>query len=176
MQVSEIQLKAIMGVNSKYIPKFLPFINQYASYGRVTTVDRMAAFLGQILHESACLMYTTELASGRAYEGRKDLGNIHPGDGEKYKGRGIIQITGRVNYELLAQEWNMPELVDEPQLLAEPELAVKSAYWFWDKHKLNELADGRNFATITRRVNGGTNGAASRKAFYDKALTVLHAA
>ena len=175
--VNAEQLKAIAGkMSDKLIETYLPLINEYSSYGGVATPVRMSAFLAQILHESVCFAYTAEIASGEAYEGRKDLGNVHPGDGKKYKGRGLIQITGRANYELLAKEWNMPELVDNPDLLRVPIAAVKSAYWFWNKHKLNELADKHDFISITKKINGGTNGLAKRQAFYLKALTALHAA
>jgi putative chitinase len=134
----------------------------------------MAAFLGQVLHESGCFRYVHELASGEAYEGRADLGNTQKGDGPRFKGRGLIQVTGRSNYEKVSKAlYGGQQLLETPDLLATPENAVRSAYWFWDTHNLNELADAGDYEKITRRINAGMNGWAERKMFYDRALKVF---
>lgn len=136
--------------------KYLPGI-QKAQQSLLTTQIRLSYFLGQILHESGEFRYVEELASGKAYEGRIDLGNTHPGDGVRYKGRGLIQITGRYAYDMCGKALGL-DLIDHPELLEQPEAAVSSAVWFWHVHDLNTLADHHNYAAITRRINGGMNG------------------
>ncbi len=133
---------------------------------------REAAFIAQIAHESGSLHFVKELASGGAYEGRKDLGNTEPGDGIFFKGRGLIQITGRHNYSLCGLALEL-DLLEHPELLELPENACLSAAWFWNARKLNELADKPDFLSITRRINGGTNGYQSRLDFYERAKKVL---
>lgn len=144
-----------------------------AEFG-INTPLRAAAFIAQVAHESAEFRYLRELASGAAYEGRHDLGNTQPGDGERFKGRGLIQITGRANYEACGQALGLA-LIDHPELLETSENACRSAGWFWAMHKLNALADIPDFQDITRRINGGLNGEASREAYYAKAKAVLEA-
>jgi len=129
-------------------------------------------FLAQVGHESAELRYTEEIASGAAYEGRKDLGNIQSGDGVRYKGRGLIQITGRSNYALCGLALDLP-LLDQPQLLSEYSPATLSAGWFWDNNNLNSYCDKDDFIGLTKRINGGTNGLASRQAYLEKATKVV---
>ena len=141
----------------------------------INTSARQAAFIAQVGHESGQFRYLEELASGQGYEGRKDLGNIQPGDGRLYKGRGLIQITGRSNYAACSTALFGDEsvLINDPERLCEPELAARSAAWFWKSHGLNELADAGNFERITRRINGGLNGQPERLAFYQRAQEVL---
>lgn len=129
-------------------------------------------FLAQIGHESGELRYVRELASGSNYEGRKDLGNTQPGDGVRYKGRGLIQITGRRNYALCGLGLDLP-LLENPELLEVPENAAMSAGWFWHNNNLNALADLNLFDKITRRINGGNNGEADRKRIYGLAFNVI---
>jgi len=133
---------------------------------------RAAAFLAQIAHESGQLKYTQEIASGKAYEGRKDLGNTQPGDGVKFKGRGLIQITGRANYAAISKDLGV-NFIDKPELLEGPLYAAESAGWFWKLKGLNALADIPNFEVITRRINGGLNGYAERLEYYKKAKEVV---
>lgn len=142
----------------------------------INTPLRQAAFVAQIGHESAQLRYVEEIASGEAYEGRKDLGNTQPGDGVRFKGRGLLQITGRANYAKCSSAlFGDDRLLQFPELLTDPANACRSAGWFWKSSGLNELADGgmNEFGFITRRVNGGTNGIADRLALYRKAQEVL---
>lgn len=138
----------------------------------INTPARQASFLSQVGHESGQLRYVRELASGAAYEGRKDLGNNQPGDGERYRGRGLIQITGRDNYIAAMMALNI-DVVEHPELLETPILACRSAAWFWKSHGLNELADAGDQVKVTRRINGGTNGLADRLALYEVAKRVL---
>lgn len=138
---------------------------------------REAAFLAQILHESGGLHYVRELASGDAYDtGRlaERLGNTPEadGDGQRYRGRGLIQITGWRNYLLCGMALDL-DLLAQPELLERPVLACRSAGWFWHDNGLNELADKEDFMLIVKRINGGTNGWAERRQLYANALTVL---
>lgn len=130
----------------------------------ITTQARARDFLAQVLHESGGLHYFEEIASGAAYEGRADLGNTHPGDGRRYKGRGPIQLTGRANYKAYGTKLHLP-LEAEPTLAAKHDVGWRIAALYWDDHGLNQLADHGNFITITKRINGGTNGLASRLAY-----------
>lgn len=141
-------------------------------YG-INTPMRAAAFLAQIGHESGSFRYTEEIASGSAYEGRKSLGNTQPGDGIRFKGRGLIQITGRANYTQISKAMDA-DFVNNPQLLSTPDRATSSACWWWRDRGLNELADRQiNFRQITKIINGGYNGLADREAIYKRALEVL---
>ena len=138
----------------------------------INTPARQASFLSQVGHESGQLRYVRELASGAAYEGRKDLGNTQPGDGERYRGRGLIQITGRANYTAAMMALDV-DIVEHPELLETPILACRSAAWFWKSHGLNELADAGDQVKVTKRINGGTNGLAERLALFEVAKRVL---
>jgi predicted chitinase len=152
----------------------LPYLNEaMADYG-ITTAARAAAFLAQIAHESVELRYWEEIASGEAYEGRRDLGNTKPGDGKRYKGRGPIQITGRANYRKYGGLLGL-DLENNPSLAATTPVGFRIAGEYWDSHGLNELADRQDFVTITKRINGGTNGLASRQKYYEVAKRVLGA-
>jgi predicted chitinase len=127
----------------------------------VTNYAREACFMGQVLHECGGFRWPEELASGAAYEGRRDLGNTQPGDGRRFKGRGWIQITGRANYRKYGRLLGV-DLEADPERAATPALAARIACAYWKTHGLNELADAGSYRTITRRINGGLNGYADR--------------
>lgn len=152
--------------------KYLDFLNKYMSEYAINIPLRQAAFIAQIGHESGSLRYVSEIASGKAYEGRKDLGNVFPGDGERFKGRGLIQITGRSNYFEMGKILDI-DLVKNPELLEEPEYAVSSTCCWWKIRGLNELSDDGNFRKVTKIINGGYNGLSDRKSIYERAKTVL---
>lgn len=145
-------------------------------YYDIKTPLQVAAFLAQIGHESGRLRYVREIwgptSWQKNYEGRLDLGNVQPGDGSKFRGRGLIQITGRNNYAAAGYALGL-DLSDKPELLEVPDHAAMSAAWFWDDHHLNELADVGDMRHITRMINGGYNGLEERLALYEKALEVL---
>jgi putative chitinase len=149
-----------------------PLNEAMQEFGISDTVEREAAFLAQVAHESGETRYVHEIATGEAYEGRKDLGNIQPGDGVRFKGRGLIQITGRSNYHACGEALGLP-LLDQPYLLETPIHACRSAAWYWQTHGLNELADKGDFLLITKRINGGTNGYADRMAYFARAQSAL---
>jgi putative chitinase len=159
------QLKDSMpGITDKNITKYLPELNKSLPANGIVTPLRLSHFLAQVGHESLSFLYYRELASGAAYEGRKDLGNTEPGDGVKFRGRGAIQITGRNNYKAVSLFiFNDLRLLDTPELLELPENGIKAACWFWTTRKLNNYADADDLLTITRRINGGTNGLEDRK-------------
>jgi predicted chitinase len=140
------------------------------------TTRRAAAFLAQIGHESADLKHWSEkwgpTDAQKRYEGRKDLGNVHTGDGFKFRGRGPIQLTGRANYERYGELLGI-DLIADPSLAASPRGGFRIAGLFWREHGLNALADANQFEQITRRINGGTNGADDRSRRYKRCLAVL---
>jgi len=123
----------------------------------ISTPKAQAAYLAHLCHESGSLRYTEEIADGRAYEFRKDLGNVEPGDGEKYKGRALIQITGRNNYKLCGAALGLP-LEGSPELLSLPANAARASAWFWNSKGLTALAESDKFGAITKLINGGYNG------------------
>lgn len=148
-------------------------------YGISETAQRLAAFLAQVAHESGALRYVRELGDGEDYEGRKDLGNTQPGDGPRYRGRGLIQTTGRANYRATAAalaEFDAPDFEDSPEALEHSRWAVWSAAWYWHSRGLNALADAGDYTAITRRINGGLNGQADRLARWERAKAALAAA
>jgi putative chitinase len=154
------------------ISTYLPFLNQTLEEFEINTPQRIRMFLAQIGHESGQLRYVEEIASGQAYEGRKDLGNTSQGDGVKYKGRGLIQLTGRRNYTLAGLALDLP-LLERPELLLQPENACRVSGWFWSNNNLNSLADLGLFKEITKRINGGYNGYADRYKLYQRAFDVI---
>lgn len=155
--MTEDQLKACMPFASEAnVKKYLAPLNLTMEKYQINTPVRQAAFLAQLAHESGSLKYVREIASGEAYEGRKDLGNTQPGDGVRFKGRGLIQITGRKNYETLGHALNY-DFIKDPESLEKPGAASLSAGWFWFTRGLNELADLNNFKKITKKINGGYN-------------------
>jgi putative chitinase len=164
--------------------KFMPYINETCVRYNINTPIRQLCFLSQVGHESGGLFYTEELASGQAYEGRKTLGNTAPGDGVRFKGRGLIQITGRANYKSLSDALGA-DFIKNPTLLGgknvklctpdQLKYAAMSAGWFWNSRKLNDIADKINidkhidespnlefYKEITRKINGGFNGLPDR--------------
>ncbi|MCU4518616.1 glycoside hydrolase [Acinetobacter schindleri] len=137
------------------------------TYGILDNPLRFIHFLAQLAHESGNFRYMEEIASGAAYEGRKDLGNTQPGDGKRYKGRGPIQLTGRANYRKYGQQLGI-DFENNPEIVAIPSIGLMVACKFWSDNDLNALADKDDVLTITRRINGGTNGLADRKAHLAK--------
>jgi putative chitinase len=144
-------------------------LNQTLHKYEINTPLRICHFLAQVAHESDGFNTTEEYASGAAYEWREDLGNVYEGDGRKFKGRGLIQLTGRANYREFSQYLKIYDLEAYPELVAEPELACSSAGWFWSSRNLNALADQDNFDRIMLTINGGRTGEADRWAYLVRA-------
>ena len=139
---------------------------------QMNTRLRIAHFLAQTCHESAGFRTTEEFASGENYEGRADLGNNQPGDGVRYKGRGLLQLTGRANYRTFGELLGL-DLQGNPETAAEPVLSLKIACEFWKKKNLNALCDADDIVELTRRINGGKNGLEDRRALTAKAKTAV---
>ena len=180
MTITLDQLRAIMPHAGKRAEVFLAPLNSAMTEFEINTPVRQAAFLSQIAHESGSLRYVRELASGEAYDtGRlaERLGNTPEadGDGQRYKGRGLIQITGATNYGQcsMALYGFHRHLLDHPELLELPDAAARSAAWFWHSRGLNKLADEGNYLRITKKINGGTNGLDDRIAYWERAKKVL---
>lgn len=161
-----------MGVTKTRAELYAGLISRYSDDFEINSNMRMSHFLAQILHESGMLKYVKELSSGKQYEGRADLGNIHEGDGMRYKGRGLIQISGRVNYTKISKYFDV-DFISRPELLEEPVWAVRSAMWYWKTHGLNARADQDEFTKITRIINGGLNGKEQRLRLLGRAKRVL---
>ena len=168
------QLREIMPYASKRADVYaVPLFEAMEEFG-IDTPMRQSAFIAQVAHESGSLRYVRELASGDAYEGRKDLGNTQPGDGVRYKGRGLIQITGRANYRACSVGlFGDERLLEHPEILEQVVEACRSAAWFWQSLDLNKLADIGAFRPITKAINGGYNGWDDRLAHYQRAVAVL---
>lgn len=153
-----------------------PLTNAMAD-GKIDTRLRIAAFLAQIGHETQGLQYVKELGGPTyfsKYDGREDLGNLQKGDGARYPGRGLIQVTGRANYlECSMALFGDDRLINKPELLEEPVNAAASAVWFWTKKGLNKLADASRITDMTRKINGGLNGLQDRLSRWQAALAVM---
>jgi len=174
--VDAMVLSAVMPrLSQAHVSKYLAPLTGAMVACDITTPLRQAAFWAQLAHGAGELRYMEELGSGAAYEGRRDLRNINPGDGRRFKGRGPIQLTGRSNYVAAGDALGM-DLEGEPEQAALPEVGFRVAVWFWVTHGLNELADlgtQEAFVRITRRINGGTNGLAQREVYYLAARKAL---
>ena len=189
------QLKAI-GLDEKWLQ---PLIDVFAKYD-ISTTKRQASFIGQCQHESgnfkvleenlhykpdrlhivfpsrfptvesALLFDTPEKIANKIYGGR--MGNLEDGDGFKYRGRGLVQLTGRDSYKAFTDATGV-DAINNPDLLLQPEYACLSAGWFWNKRTLNMCADADDYKTMTQRINGGLLGLAERTLNITKVLKIL---
>lgn len=139
----------------------------FPAYGIMDDPLRLAHFMAQLVHESGSFRYMEEIASGAAYEGREDLGNIVAGDGKRYKGRGVLQLTGRANYRAFGRRIGI-DLERHPEIAAVPSIGLHLALEYWRNRNLNTWADRDDVLAITRKINGGTNGLTDRKAHLAK--------
>lgn len=158
------------------IEKALPSLNDTLKRYNIDTVDRVACFLGQLGQESGELRFTRELwgptYQQRRYEGRKDLGNTVAGDGYRFRGRGLIQTTGRANYGSVSRRLNF-DFITNPDALSLFPWAALSAGDYWDMKNLNPIADNLDVETITKKVNGGYTALDERIDYTNNALRVL---
>ena len=184
------------------IARFATPLAEACAEWNIDTPLRLAAFLAQIAHESgqfralvenlnysaeallrvfprhfdagqaAAYARQPERIGSRVYANRMGNGDEASGDGWSYRGRGLIQVTGKTNYAACGAALGL-DLIAQPELLEQPAPATRSAAWFWNRHDLNRLADARDITTITRRINSGLTGLDDRKACYARACTAL---
>lgn len=166
------QLKSITNQKESILSPFVNSLNYTFNEFSINSPQRQAYFLSQICHESGCFLYTEEIASGVAYENRLDLGNTVSGDGIRFKGRGLIQLTGRNNYKKLSDRFGV-NFVSNPYMLKSADWASRSAGWFWNLKKLNDYCDKNNFLMTTFLINGGFNGLEDRLKYLVKSYNVL---
>ena len=176
-----------MGCSATRALAFAPHLQAACdAYAITDSAERLAAFLAQIGHESGALRYTAELwgptPAQQRYEGRRDLGNVQPGDGPRFKGRGLIQTTGRANHAAVRDRLRarlgdeVPDFEAAPEHLENTRWAAWSAADYWGWRGLNALADAGDFERITRRINGGLNGQADRLQRWERAKAALASA
>ncbi|NJP09034.1 MAG: hypothetical protein HC866_05725 [Leptolyngbyaceae cyanobacterium RU_5_1] len=156
----------------KQLTQLLPYLNQAMAEFGINTRLRQAHFLAQVAHESDRFNALEEYASGEDYEGRLDLGNIHPGDGQRFKCRGLIGICGRTNYADASRELGF-DLVNNPRRAADLRLVSRIGAWYWSTRKLNPDADRDDIETITKMINGGLNGLDDRTRLLGRAKKAL---
>jgi len=182
MPITSAQLLQVLPNAGKQAGVFASALGLAMDQFKINTRLRMAAFIAQVGHESGQFRYVRELG-GDQYLSKYDTGTLAKrlgntpeadGDGQKYRGRGLIQVTGHDNYLACSKAlFGDDRLLRAPELLEQAEWAAKSAAWFWDSRKLNVLADAGDFIGVTKKINGGTNGLAERQAFYSAALKAL---
>lgn len=181
MIITEQQLQRIMpGLAADKRTIYLPFLNRVMEIFAINRPLRVAAFLAQLAHESGELRYMEEIWGPTTQQKRyeppgklaEQLGNTTPGDGWRYRGRGPIQITGRYNYKVYGELLKI-DLVSNPDLASTPQIAFSIAGLYWDRNKLNQLADKDDLRSITLKINGGLIGQASREKYYRVAKEVL---
>ena len=197
------QLAQLIPGNS-YVDQWYDALAQCLPEYDIDTIPRVAAFVAQCAHESGSFTaikenlnykaeslsrvwprlfpadvakkyaHNQEMIANRAYGGRMGNGPEETGDGWKFCGRGLIQLTGRANYQSFADSLEM-SIDDVPEYLATFEGAVQSACWFWESNNLNQWADKSDILTLTKKINGGTLGLEDRKKHFEHALHVLGA-
>ncbi|MDQ4033133.1 MAG: hypothetical protein M3332_13080 [Actinomycetota bacterium] len=160
---------------ARYV-QLAPAFNNAMMAAHVTTLNRAAMWCAQLGHESVGLRHMEEIASGAAYEGRRDLGNTQPGDGRRFKGRGPIQVTGRHNYTAVSR-WahgrglvpTSTFFVDHPTELASDRYGFIGPVWYWTvaRPRINEQCDAGDLIAVTKAINGGTNGLTDRQRRWD---------
>lgn len=182
------QLQRIYGIRPTLATRWAPFITKALELSECTTVQRQAAWLAQVGHESGCLKYTREIWGPTKQQERYEpptqlaarLGNTDEGDGKLFMGRGLIQITGRANYRMCAERMagllqgaEVPDFEQTPELLERPDWAAFSAALYWRTRRLNRFVDRDDFTGLTKAINGGLNGLAHRQQLFVAALMEL---
>lgn len=177
--ITAAQLARVYGIRVETARSWIPYLQKAFELAEINTPRRACCFLAQIGHESGSLRFVKEIwgptKQQLRYEGTtlaKRLGNNIPGDGKRYMGRGLLQVTGRHNYRMITQKFrkiygdSVPDFEADPVQLQTKYWAALSAALFWKEHKLNRWADNGDFAELTRRINGGYNGLAHRQALF----------
>lgn len=180
MRITDSQLAAVMPRLGKLSREdYLEPLNDAMAEFSIGERNEVTAFLAQLAHESGELRWWRELwgptPAQNRYEGRRDLGNIRPGDGHRFMGRGPIQITGRSNYHACGQALGV-DLEVHPELLERPKAGFRAAGWFWKTRHLNEKSITGTldaFKAVTRAINGGYNGLADRLKYWSRAKDAI---
>lgn len=202
MILTKEQLKTIAPNAGNKIDLYLPYINKLLDEFEINTPLRLQHYLAQILHESGEFKYVEENLNysaqsllktfpkyftastvkayernpqkigSRVYANRMGNGNEASGEGYKFRGRGLIQLTGKNNYQLYKGYCGF-DVVSKPELIAQPLGAVRSSMWFWKRNGLNALADKDDVVGVTKKINGGTNGLSQRKVYLLRAKLVI---
>ena len=149
-----------------------PLVKGMTKY-EIDTPLRAAHFIAQIGHETASFLYMEEIADGSRYEGRTDLGNTEPGDGKRFKGRGLSQLTGRANYAAYSNDCGVDYVTNPAAIATDPFACIDVACWYWHKRKINRLADKDDVKAVTKAVNGGFNGLDDRMDYLYRSKAVL---
>lgn len=184
--LSPKRLAAVYGIKEAVAAYWLPGILQACLLADITTLPRLRMFIAQVGHETGCLRFMREIWGPTAQQLRYEpvtqlsqrLGNVNPGDGKRYMGRGGLQTTGGGNYKRLTAKlrklgFECPDFYAEPDSLLLPQYAMLGAAVFWLDNGLNRFADTGDFAGATKRINGGYNGLAHRQALHAKAVVVI---
>ena len=184
-------LAAIAGRTTPLMPALADWMNKLCPTYEIDTAREYSHFIAQACHETDHFKTLREYASGSAYEGRADLGNTQPGDGVRFRGRGIFQTTGRANYLQLGVKKGRRDLfINTPELLEQPEYAVWSACEFWKTRGLNDVANHADTDVLKKKyrghiidvspveyisltINGGYRGLDERKKYYALAQQTL---
>lgn len=155
---------------------FTPGVNACFDKYQINTPLRMAHFLAQVMHESGGFRWLREIwgptATQARYEGRRDLGNTQGGDGKRFMGRGLIQLTGRSNYAQFSKDYGV-DFVAKPELVEQAPYAVMVAGWYWNSRNINKLADSDDLRAVTRAINGGYNGIKDREKYLKRAKLII---
>lgn len=185
MKIEAVKLSMLYGIPVSKCERWIPYLNEAFDFAGISTIQRAAAFLAQIGHESGRLKYVRELwgptSQQLRYEGTdlaERLGNTEKGDGFLYRGRGLIQVTGRYNYRktysnLSKYFTDVPDFEEEPSRLSEQRWAALSAGMYWIDNNLNSFVDKGDFVGLTKAINGGTNGLQDRQELFIRALSIL---
>lgn len=178
MRLDPALLRAAVGCTADLAEIYADHLTDACELYDIRGPVRMSAFLAQVGHESGSFKHTAEVwgptDAQKRYEGRKDLGNVQIGDGYFFRGRGLLQVTGRDNVAKMAETLGLP-LLQSPELLEQPRWAALSAAAWWHAHGCNQLADRGDFELLTRRINGGINGLEDRLKRWERAKTALAA-
>ncbi|GGB94502.1 LysM peptidoglycan-binding domain-containing protein [Staphylococcus nepalensis] len=173
-KVTEQQLIAVGWPSSAVTETVINDLNDCLEKYEINTKSRVMHFISQCSHESVAGTYREEIASGEAYEGRTDIGNTQPGDGPKFKGGGYLQMTGRANYTQFANSIGDQEIVNQGVSYVADNYPWTSAGFWWYTHGMNQLCDTNpSVEQVTLKVNGGYNGLADRKQYYQKCVDVF---
>lgn len=161
--ITPAMLKKIApAAKSALVEALAPLLTAKLPTYQITSRNNIAHFLAHAAHETDSFRVLEEYASGRKYEGRVDLGNVEQGDGVRFKGRGIFQLTGRANYRRFGDRLGL-DLVAQPALAADPAVSVDVACLYWNDRRMGAKAERDDIVATTRAINGGLNGLEDRK-------------